>query len=363
MAINVYQSDDVSAPILNATNGSLIAVLKACLVDGYGSKAGAGWSVALEDAPNNKIILRNNSVSGTGRYFRLQDDGFLYSGHAGGKPSMAVMRGCESFTDIDATAGNFPNIAGDANADSATYYGVAIIKKSSNTSVNPSPWAVWADDKTCYLMISYSEDNKTDPHDQTVSDTLQRNFLGFGDFKTMAGAIDANAAFIIGNGFNSSVASSFNYFGSCDDDGNINGHYLNRGMEGNAGAIEFSKRPVIDFTKQVPTYLGGVNGTIAQQHTDYPSLQSGGAILTDVLIQENTNAVERTLKHTDYQHGARGFLPGIKSTPHNSYNANTKKLGTWGDTFTINGRNYRLLAVSALGTVVNICVDLTGPWS
>ena len=38
MAVTVYRSTDASAPLLTNSNGSLIAVLRACLVDGYGSK-------------------------------------------------------------------------------------------------------------------------------------------------------------------------------------------------------------------------------------------------------------------------------------------------------------------------------------
>lgn len=44
MPVTVYRSTDAGAPVLSNSNGSLIAVLKACLVDGYSSKASAGWT-------------------------------------------------------------------------------------------------------------------------------------------------------------------------------------------------------------------------------------------------------------------------------------------------------------------------------
>ena len=47
--ISVYRSTDPSAPILNGTLGSLVGLLKACLVSGYGvgddQKPGIGWHI------------------------------------------------------------------------------------------------------------------------------------------------------------------------------------------------------------------------------------------------------------------------------------------------------------------------------
>ena len=56
MPVTVYRSTDAGAPLLTNSNGSLIAVLKACLVDGYGSKASAGWTAPfLRTAAHNHI--------------------------------------------------------------------------------------------------------------------------------------------------------------------------------------------------------------------------------------------------------------------------------------------------------------------
>ena len=42
--VKVYRSDDVGAPVLNKTANCVLNIFKACLVDGYGSKNGAGWT-------------------------------------------------------------------------------------------------------------------------------------------------------------------------------------------------------------------------------------------------------------------------------------------------------------------------------
>lgn len=64
-----YESTDASAPTLTGENGSLIAVLDAVLVDGYGSKAGAGWSKAY--SATNKAVYQ----SARGRVLHVMDDG------------------------------------------------------------------------------------------------------------------------------------------------------------------------------------------------------------------------------------------------------------------------------------------------
>lgn len=69
MTATLYASTDTSAPTLNNTAGSLSALLKACLVDGYGSMAAAGWASDYSDA--NYRTFR--APSGLRCYLRLYD--------------------------------------------------------------------------------------------------------------------------------------------------------------------------------------------------------------------------------------------------------------------------------------------------
>ena len=41
MTVTVYRYDDTSAPTLTGSAGALVALLRACLVDGYGEKVGS----------------------------------------------------------------------------------------------------------------------------------------------------------------------------------------------------------------------------------------------------------------------------------------------------------------------------------
>lgn len=65
---------DAGAPQLQGTVGSLAAVLKAALVDGYGSVAPLGWTLEYSADDYKQIAFRNNPVTGTGFYFRITDN-------------------------------------------------------------------------------------------------------------------------------------------------------------------------------------------------------------------------------------------------------------------------------------------------
>lgn len=54
----IYKSTDTGAPQLTVTAGAMNAVIKACLVAGYGSKSAAGWDVVYEDLATKKLAIR-----------------------------------------------------------------------------------------------------------------------------------------------------------------------------------------------------------------------------------------------------------------------------------------------------------------
>lgn len=52
----LYSHSDASAPQIANADGAIKTILKACLVTGYGAKAGAGWTALFEDS--FQIVLR-----------------------------------------------------------------------------------------------------------------------------------------------------------------------------------------------------------------------------------------------------------------------------------------------------------------
>ncbi|MCB2381288.1 hypothetical protein KV201_03735 [Shewanella sp. SR1] len=72
LPVTVYSWEDAGAPQLTGrTPAEFVNVLKKVLVDGYGVKAGLGWSVAFEDTILNKIAFRNSTVDGSGGYVQF----------------------------------------------------------------------------------------------------------------------------------------------------------------------------------------------------------------------------------------------------------------------------------------------------
>jgi hypothetical protein len=101
MTTRVFYSTDSGAPVLDGTAGSLVNVLKTCLVGtagiAYSGKPACGWTAPY--VGTNKVALRNDTSSGaTGQYFRI-DDGT-------GDGRYAMFRNYASMTDVD--TGLFP---------------------------------------------------------------------------------------------------------------------------------------------------------------------------------------------------------------------------------------------------------------
>lgn len=89
----LYRSTDSGAPVLTYAADALNALLKACLVDGYGAKAAAGWVHTVLDGATNKYAFSQGPVAGKAvRHLYLYDPADY----------QAQMRACSAFT-ISAT--------------------------------------------------------------------------------------------------------------------------------------------------------------------------------------------------------------------------------------------------------------------
>src|SRR5690606_21289348 len=105
-----FRWDDASAPTLSGTAGSLLELLRACLVgtDGvaYGSgeneKLAAGWTE--EFTGTNVAVFRNSlAAGGTGDYFRIDDNGIAVGG-----AREAMLTAYNTMSDIDTGTGLMP---------------------------------------------------------------------------------------------------------------------------------------------------------------------------------------------------------------------------------------------------------------
>ena len=137
----IFRSTDASAPTLSGTVGSLIALLDACLVNGYGAKSAAGWTKQFSDT--NKAVYRMSTAGTAAGYgYRIDDTGAAPSTTSGARE--AIIHGSVAFTDVDTASTTFP-----ANMASLS---TTAIRKSSTLDATTRAWTVVADGRTAYVF-------------------------------------------------------------------------------------------------------------------------------------------------------------------------------------------------------------------
>ncbi|EMR0514609.1 hypothetical protein RY963_002650 [Stenotrophomonas maltophilia] len=139
---NIYMSTDSGSPQLSGQAGSLVALLDAVLVDGYGTgvdrKEGAGWT--REFTSTNKRGYRNNPVSGTGFYLQIDDSA------SAGTPGYCFARGFGSMTAFDVGLNPAPVLAVGQSG--------LVLAKSSQLNGGARRWLIIADDRIVYIFIN-----------------------------------------------------------------------------------------------------------------------------------------------------------------------------------------------------------------
>lgn len=138
MTVRIYHNHDTDAPVLEATPGSMINVLEAVLVDGYGDKAPLGWT--KEFHTGNIAVFRNDpSVPGsTGCYLRIDDTASDHS----------QLRIYKSMSDIDTGTDPAPRVSD--NSNSITW------RRHYSGSGGPKWWTLIGDERTFYLSVATS---------------------------------------------------------------------------------------------------------------------------------------------------------------------------------------------------------------
>lgn len=287
MAVNVYYSTDGSAPTLNQSPGSLIGILDACLLNGYGSKSAAGWDKAF----TGTNVAAYRAPAGNRHYLRVDDT----------PTGSARWQGYESMTDVDTGTGPFPT--------SAQLSGGVYIYHGANTS--PHHWMLLASDKFFYLFVV--------PGNVQMPAASYCYGCAFGDiisYKSgdayhtiLAGGPAAPAqsnVFGLGNIFSGAGASS-------------QGHYMARSHTQIGAAIGVGK--TADQSRGVS------NGIFASGSiTPYPDPITGGMLMSVVPVMESV--------------GARGHMPGLWQPLHATP---ASPLDTFTGTGTLAGKTFQIV--------------------
>lgn len=191
MAINVYSSLDTGAPVLT---GSLYnrfkQILMACLVNGYGSKPGAGWTIGHQSGDGNGFSLGNG-------------DGFINFVYEGTNGALKVYV-MESITDGSTAlaAGVNRRSAGWADGSSTSERQTIYMSGGLDSSTNPH-WLVVADEKTAIFSFAGGSNTTAD-----VASAYQGTAMYFGRYINTLG-ISGPAEFISLGGASAQTTSNF----------------------------------------------------------------------------------------------------------------------------------------------------------
>jgi len=132
----LYSSTDVGAPQLGSlTAGSVIAVLSACLVNGYGGKASLGWTMPFYDVAANLAVYRNDVNTGSGCYLRVHDNKQLSADY------YYSLRMYSSMSTIDTGIDPIPLELANSEA------------KVSNSTVGTTKWYLIGDNRGFYFTV------------------------------------------------------------------------------------------------------------------------------------------------------------------------------------------------------------------
>lgn len=273
----VYRSTDASAPVLTGEVGKLVALLDACLVNGYGAKAAAGWGKAYTDT--NYGAYR--PASGNRPYLRVDDT----------NAQMSRVVGYSSMSSLLAGTNPFPT--------DTQFAGGLYVRKSITANNTARPWLLIAGPTAFYLFVYGGS---------TTFGTYGGgdNHLGFGDAISYLNN-DTTDSFLIAATDTSTTATTATLnrqpvvaYGTA-----LAGHYMAHNYTGTGGSFQFGKRAP-------NVYAQANSGATA---APYPESVTGGLHLDKMLILESNLSI-------------RGELPGAWGLGH-AYTSFTN-----GDTFT-----------------------------
>lgn len=319
MTITVYRSTDTSAPTLNGTVSSLIALLDACLVNGYGSKAAAGWTKPYTGT--NKAAFKLGG--GSNCYLRVVDDGTTSAAYARGI-------GYETMSDVDTGTNPFPT--------TAQVSGGCHLHKSNTADSTARPWMVIATERGFYLFVQAA----ATVFGATPAATDIQWF--FGDAKSYKSGDAYQCAFVAPTTATLNGASNLGTISSNTSFAAAAGHFVCRAYTQSGSSTQFAK----GVFRLTIGNAGAVCGT--NSLGQYPDPVTGALNESPVLIVEpgTSGAV-----------AVRGQLPGFFEPQHdkpaNAYD-------TFDGTGALAGTTFMLVPVYQSPTLGRGAFQTSGSW-
>lgn len=308
MTVRVYYSTDSGAPVYSGSVGAFIAVLKACLVDGYGSKAAAGWT--QEFSGTNLSVLR--PAVGNRHRLWIDDTNAQY----------ARVRGYEGMTDVSTGTGPFPT---DVQLSGGGY-----VVKSNAASSAARGWVLAADEKRVWFISAQASDT-------IVGSATNGLGLFFGDIKS-AKAGDAYHTLLIAGTSSSATTSQLGSL-AYTTTSTLGAHYIARAYTQTGASINVGKHT--DYAKSNGAAAVGTSGSA------YPDPITGGIGVAPLYVNEVASTA------------TRGVIPGGWCPLHN-LPANP------GDTFqgtgALAGKEFMLLDVTGANARARMALEISNTW-
>ena len=264
--LTIYRSDDPGAPVLNGFPGTLITVLDACLVNGYGDKPAVGWAKVFSDV--NKAVYR--PPAGNRFYLRVDDSAYFN----------AQVVGYRELTDLNTGVGPFPTAAQFAT-------GLHLYRSNSSSS-DRRAWVLLATDRALLFWVGYSY------MDHSGIGTSCDTFF-FGDGPSYL-PNDAMLTLIVGRNANSSSTSYCNFANRMGTSYSSVGHYLASDFTQLGNAVQCG------ILRGNP-WGSATSGSIGPP---FPDPITGGLLLDRMRILEASGST--TL--------LRGVMPGVFNVLH-----------------------------------------------
>lgn len=271
----VYRSDDSGALVLDGQQGSLVALL-----DNYLPLM--GWTI--EFSGTGKSVYRNNTTSGTGLYWRVQDDGAVAL-----PGRVAAIQGYETASDVDTGAGPFPTAVQAAN-------GMGIYKSSSADAV-ARPWLLIGDSRTVYLVTWYNSADFTG---------ITALLHAWGDVKAVKAGGDPWAAFVMAGYRADQLSNSYWHGGRVGT--SLQGHFLARPLAATVGA-----EPMDLLTASLLSVTTGVMGAGS---VPYPDPATGGLLYGRPVVTDDDGI--------SYRGHLRGLFQPFHNQPLTSMTTHTE---------------------------------------
>lgn len=318
MAVRVYRSTDASAPVLTGQVGSLTSLLKACLVDGYGALAAAGWTNPFTGT--NQRVFRPGS--GVQHYFHVDDN----SPDATAAAKEGQVAGSETATAWRTGTNFFPTTGQETESG-------LVIRKSATADATARAWMVIADARTCYVLL-------------LTGDTAGF-YMGaaFGEFYSLLTTADAFRSMVIGRQTKNSAAvvvgapEQLSAISIGSGAGTPGGHYIARVYTGLGTSAAFRKWGDTSRSGSSALAFAGSAGLTI------PEPVTGALHVAPIHLNANANVVH-------------GRTRGMFHLCHNGTTAMSD-----GDVITGAGAYAgRTFLVVKGGTAYVLLFDITGPW-